>query len=170
MARQTIGIRSAFKITKKLWAEIGAIAVTQIKKRTQEGKDREGKRFPDYDEKYAELKASGFKRKTNRAGNRGTKIGSLFSGNTERQIHPPNFRLRGRTMGDLEPRRVTDKYAEIGWQNEYATIVAAHEDRGKYKVGGMSDDDMDQIMIGIDKHFVAQWNRETKDVVIHAKL
>ena len=170
MAAQKIGISSAFRISKKLWAEIGAFGVSAIKKRTQEGKDREGKNFPRYDPKYSANKAGGFKRKTNRTGNKGTKTAGLFGGSTDRQVSPPNFRLRGRTMNDLSPRRITNRSAEIGWRNEAATIVGGHEDRGKYKVGGMSDDDLDQMMIGIDKHFVMQWNRETKNVVNVVKI
>lgn len=148
-----------------MWQKIAAYAIDHIKVRSQSGVDREGVSFPAYTPEYAKQKARGF------VGKRSGKRPQAFKGiSLERQTGTPNFRLRGFTLRDLSLRAASNKGATIGWRGEFANIVAANEERGKYKVGGVSDKEFDKILEMVDQEFVGQWNRRTHDVSIEVKL
>ncbi len=158
-------ISKAFTLSAGLWRKIATLGVELIKVRTARGIDREGRKFPPYSKRYIDRKALGF---VNKSGKRGTTAVKGIS--LDRFSATPNFRLRGFTMRDLKIRAVSRTSALIGWLQEFATIVSAHEDRGKYKVGGVSDKDFKKIINLVDDEMVKNWNRKTKDQVIHVKM
>lgn len=154
-----------FKFEQQFWKKLAVDAIDHIKVRTQNGIDREGKPFPPYAESYAELKQFGFRpviggKRAGRVAHRGLSL--------ERQVNPPNFRLRGFTMRDLHVFAVTADHAIIGWRGEFAQIVSAHEEKKKYKVGGIDPKYETQILEKIDDWFVNRWNRQ-KDIEIKAR-
>ena len=156
--------KKTFTPTTRMWAKIATTAIASIKKRTQRGRDRNGRVMPPYSKKYAENKAKGFTTKV------GRKVKSLRGISTNRQVSPPNFRLRGFTIRDLSLLAKSALSAVIGWRGEFATIVAAHEERGKYKVGGITPKEHEELVKIADKHFQDQWNRTVKVETFNVKL
>lgn len=161
----SMNLNKAFELNRKMWAKIVAYAVPQIKKRTEGGRDREGKGFPAYSREYAKLKSRGFTRLTNRTGNKGTKLKG-YERTRERQTSPPNFAARRETTRDLSPIAISRDSASIGWRGEYATIVSAHEQRKKYRIGGITKKEHEQVVKIADDFMVRQWNRKTKNIVV----
>jgi hypothetical protein len=156
---------NTFQFDKQFWKKIAVKAIDHIKVRTQKGIDREGKPFPPYSENYAELKQFGFKptiggKKAGRVAHKGLSL--------ERQISPPNFRLRGFTMRDLHLFAATAAHAIIGWRGEFAQIVSAHEEKKKYKVGGIEPEFESKLVDEADAYFVNRWNKQ-KDIEIKVK-
>lgn len=168
-----MNLSAAFKINMGIWRKIAKTAIGDIKARTQAGIDREGKRFPPYSESYADLKSEGFQvRKPGKRFQAGqpTSSRSRPIGGLDRQVTPPNFRLRGLTMRDLSPIAITKDAAVIGWRNEFAQIVATQEEKKKYKVGGVDPKSEKRILDMLDQFFVGQWNGKVKNETVIIKV
>jgi hypothetical protein len=159
MARK-MNLDKLLEFHKGLWRKLGQQAIDTIKIRTQKGIDREGYRFEPYSESYADRKASGFK---DDLYGRPENLRGL---SLDRQVTPPNFRLRGFTMGDLKIRAVATDAVTIGWQGEFAEIVNAHEQRGKYRVAGVTDKEFDKLIKIIDQQIDGNFRHKTRDVEV----
>ena len=163
-------IEKVIELPAKMWEKIASYSIGEIRRRTDAGRGvrDNGKEysFPPYTEEYAEAKKKGFKRKTNRSGNRGTKYKSLSQQSTDRQTNPPNFSARTLTMKDLNVLYRGKGFITIGWRGEFGMIVDAHDDLGKYQVGNMSDKELEKILKIIADQMDDNWNRKVKDVSI----
>ena len=171
--------KKTFTPTTRMWAKIATFGRTTILKRTKRGIDRNGKRFPRYKARYATQKAKGFKdvqvSYQTRSGNvvefRTKKRPKHLKGiSLNKQINPPNFKLRGWTLRDLSTLAKNKFGCVIGWRGEFAQIVAGNEERGKYKVGGITDKEHKEIIKIADKHFQDRWNRTVKVETFNVKL
>ncbi len=159
------GINRVFKLDRKTWKKVNAAAITIIKVRTAKGIDRTGRRFPPYSPKYVKLKGRGHTRLSD-----GKKYKSMSGKSTSRKTNPPNFRLTGETLNSLRELGVTRKRGIIGWQGETAVRVSAHEERGKYRIGGVSEKDM-KILTGIVADEIdKRWNRIVKNSKVTVRL
>ncbi len=100
---------------------------------------------------------------------KGGKYASVSGIGTDKQVNPPNFRLRGRTLGDLRNRYITKDHAVIGWAGEYAEIVDAHDKKKKFQVGGLSDRELDTIRDELGKEVERNWNKKVKNITVVVK-
>lgn len=163
-----MNIQSITKLTKRFWSGVASFAVGEIRKRTASGKGVKNERlynFPSYSEMYEVLKRRGMTRLTD-----GNKYKHLRGISTDRQVSPPNFSLRGWTMRDLSSRNTSKSSATLGWRGDYADIVEYHENKGKYVVGGMSDDELESVMVMMGKQFDFNWNKNVKNKTVTLKL
>ena len=128
---------------------------------TQKGQDADGKRFPNYTEKYEELKSSGFKGKSGKRMN----ITGIRGAGLSRQVNPPDFRLRGLTMKNLRRRKVGRDYYEIGWDGEAALIVEGQMSRGRDIASGIPDDEFNVVLRSLGK-IVEREHKKIKSVTI----
>lgn len=156
-----LNLKKVFDIKKDVWKKITVYSIDAIQVRTDKGVDRDGSRFPGYSAKYIDRKATRFQRKDGKP----TQAKALRGLSLSRRTATPDFKLRGFTMRDLSLIALTDKYALIGWRGEAGNIVAAHEERGKFKVGGITKKQHDEVIDIFDTYFVGKWNQQ-KDIVI----
>ena len=160
-------LKDIAKLSNDFWNNMGVVAMTLIRKRTQKGIDRNGNAFPAYKASYATKKAKEFKNVQvsfrDRSG-RGVNFTAkerpkkLRGISLERQISPPQFELTRRTMRDLNIIAVSTTGVSIGWRKNAAFIIRAHEERGKYKVGGMHPKGLDKLTKLLDKEISKRFN------------
>lgn len=166
-------VEKMLDLDRQFFGKLGQLAIELIEVRTRRGYGVRGRKlykFPDYTLEYAEAKKRGMTRKSNRAGRRGTKYANLTGQSVDRQVDPPNFELRGKTMDDLSKNTRTGRnFVDIGWRGEFATIVAAHEDLGKFVVPNLSDKEHDELLDLADKKIEENWNRKVKSVTVRVK-
>lgn len=169
-----MNLEKILEFSPNMWEKIQTQAISIIKRRTQSGYgvDNDGRkyRFRPYSKEYAEAKSRGMTRLTNRRGPIGSKYKHLSGVSTDRQVVPPNFRLRGQTMRDLKPRGRGATWAAIGWQGEYGFIVDAHEEKGKYIIDNFEDKEIDEIIDTILEEIDKNIEIKVKDVNIEIKI
>lgn len=145
----------SFRLTKSDWQRIGEEMVTSIVVRSGAGVDRNGKSFPAYTKRYAELKALGFKRD-----DENSKRGALKGVATSRRTATPDFRLSGDTLNSTRVL-ASDEYGfVVGWTGDAANRVAGNEKRGKHKIGGFSPQEIKYIVGEVDRVLNRLWNSE----------
>lgn len=148
-------ISKAFDIPASEWRRIGEDMVVSIIVRSGAGVDRDGKAFPAYSARYVDRKAAGFKRKRTK-----TKGGPLKGVATSRRTATPDFRLTGETLNGTRVLASSQNGFVVGWAGGGGLKVAVNEERGKFKVGGYSPQELKRITDEVDKILARLWSSE----------
>lgn len=159
---QQMHLVSVVDLPPKMWAQIASYSIKKIRERTRSGygiNDSDSLYgFPKYSKAYAEAKSEGMK---GRGGLKGFSI--------DRQTAPPNFSLRTLTMKSLNILQQAKDFITIGWKGEFAEIVSTHEDRGKYKVGGIAGSEFEGVLDIVGRQLDENWNRKVKNMTVTVK-
>ena len=128
------------------------------------GKDKDGRTLKRYTEKYAELKARGFKRKSD-----GRNYANLAQYSLDRQIYPPNLTLRAVTRRNFEHNRVrgySKTYWELGWDGEAGKIINAQKEQGRDVVSSIPQKELNWCRDQLIKEMEIQFGKKLKDITI----
>lgn len=90
------------------------------------GYDAKGKRFKPYTKEYTKMKIRGMEKLTGKGRRKGYEGISL-----SRQISPPDFRLRGKTLENNRVKKIEKDFYTIGFTGDYSDIVKGNEERGR---------------------------------------
>ena len=113
MAKKSIGIENVKVFPRAAMRKVAEKHIGKFKHRVgDKGQDYRGRVMPAYSEKYATYKSE-----------------ARHGGDT--QVHPPNFRLSGRTLRALYAKKFSTDYYTIGWDGEPAKIVDGNRSRKK---------------------------------------
>jgi len=152
-------IHKAFEFPASEWRRIGEEMVISIVVRSGAGVDRDGKAFPAYSARYVDRKAAGFKRKSTK-----DKPGPLKGVATSRRTVRPDFRLTGETLNGTRVLASSSRGFVVGWTGGGGLKVAVNEERGKYKIGGYSKQELRRITDEIDQVLNRLWNSEPRQI------
>jgi len=179
---EKMNLEKLLEFEPALWDKIATHAKTAITSRVKTGSGTKGMQeysFEPYTEEYAKMKSRGMvyqkartttyqgRKQEVRAGQKYLRYAE--AGIRSKQTTPPDFELTGKTMRGLSYRGKTKYSVTIGWRGEAGGIVDAHEDRGKFQVGGITSKEFDQIIALIDKELGYNWSQKVKDVKIYVK-
>ena len=117
----------------------------------EKGKDKDGRQFKPYSQKYREIKGRDYKRKRDGKRYKGFENIPLST-----QTSPPNFQLTYKTMRNFKRlSQITKHQYGLGWSGEAAKIVHGNKDRGRDVLGVPKDEIkwvVKKLMPCLDKH------------------
>jgi hypothetical protein len=166
------GIENVKYFDPKKLREIAVKHVRILNKRvTVDSQDAEGTRFPAYSKEYAELKARGFTRttektKTGKIKKKQSRLKGFKNIALNKQTNPPNFLLRGLTMKNLRDRSAGRDFYEIGWDGEAAAIVEGNASRGRDIMSGIPGKELQQILVWLGGVVDEEWKTKIQSQTI----
>lgn len=162
---QQMNLEKLLDFDKRDFAALGALYIKTHRELIKRGygvtDNNTAYRFPNYTEHYAELKRKRFQKQGGGryASHKGRAISST-------QTNPPDFTLTGMTLRDLGVLYTYKDAVNVGWRGEAAQVVGGNEKRGKYKVWGATDKEIELLGERLTDIMDRNWRTKVKDVNI----